>query len=153
LGKIIEDKIKLSTLGKMASQMWLEIPSHHPGITLDEFVVMPNHIHGVIIISPKKQGACEGKSVETLHATSVQTTVNEKMSEISPRKGSLSVVIRSYKSSLIRWAMQNGYERFAWQARYYDHIIRNEEALWKIRTYIKENPMKWTLDRYYLQDK
>ena len=110
---------------------------------------MPNHIHGVIIILPKEKGITSPKSVETLHATSVQTSVDEEMAEISPRRGSLSVIVRSYKSAITRWAHQNGYEKFAWHPRYFDHIIRNEGALQKIRNYIQENPLKWELDRYY----
>jgi putative transposase len=148
-GEVIEGEVVLSALGKLASRMWEEIPRHHSVVELDEFIIMPNHIHGVIIILPKEKGITSPKSVETLHATSVQPLLDEKMAEISPCKGSLSVIMRSYKSALTRWARQNGYEKFAWHPRYFDHIIRNEGALQKIRNYIQENPLKWELDRYY----
>jgi putative transposase len=151
-GEVFEDKVELSSLGEIAIQMWREIPYHHSGVELDEFVIMPNHIHGVIILSSEEQGASQDKSVETLHATSVQSSMNEEMAEISPRKGSLSVVIRSYKSAVSRWSRRNGIEDFAWQSRYFDHVIRNEESLRKIRRYIRENPMKWALDRYYREE-
>ncbi len=148
-GKVIEGRVELSKFGKMVSQMWIEIPNHHLGVSLDEFVIMPNHIHGVIILAPEKQGDSKSKSVETLHATSLQSCKDEKMAKISPRRGSLAVIIRSYKSAVTRWAHQNGMDHFAWQSRYFDHIIRNEDALKKIRQYIQENPLKWALDRYY----
>ena len=151
-GEIFEDKVELSSLGEMAFKMWQDIPRHHSGVGLDEFVVMPNHIHGVIILSSEEQGASRAKPVETLHATSVQSSMNEKMAGISPRKGSLSVMIRSYKAAVTRWSRRNGIEGFTWQSRYFDHVIRNKESLRKIRRYIRENPMKWALDRYYQED-
>ena len=101
-GKARGEEVVLSTLGKMASRMWEEIPRHHSFVDLDEFIIMPNHIHGVIIIYPKEKGKTSTKSVETLHATSLQSSVDEKLAEISPRKGSLSVIVRSYKSALSR---------------------------------------------------
>ena len=71
------------------------------------------------------------------------------MSSISPRKGSLDVIIRSYKSAITRWARQNDYPNFAWQPRFYDHVIMNENSLSRIRTYIRNNPHKWEVDRYF----
>ena len=150
-GEVLKDKVDLSSPGVIASLLWLEIPEHHAGVELDEFIIMPNHVHGVIILLGNK-GDSQRDPVETLHAASVQLPIDQKMADISPRKGSLPVVVRSYKSAVTRWARQNGYEDFAWQARYYDHIIRSQEALRKIRTYIQENPLKWALDRYYLRN-
>ncbi|HMB90162.1 MAG TPA: hypothetical protein VKP65_04900 [Rhodothermales bacterium] len=69
------------------------------------------------------------------------------MSHIAPDAGSLGVIIRSYKAAVTRWARQNGYANFAWQPRFYDHIIRNERALQAIRRYIADNPRHWPHDR------
>ena len=69
------------------------------------------------------------------------------MSEMSPEAGSLSVIVRSYKSSVTRWCRQNGHENFVWQARYYEHIIRRNNSLQKIREYIFNNPIKWEDDK------
>ena len=68
------------------------------------------------------------------------------MSAISPKQGSLSAIIRSYKTALTRWARVNGIPEFAWQTRYYDHIIRDDRSLDKIRLYIINNPLKWEFD-------
>ncbi|MFO7526780.1 MAG: hypothetical protein R6W68_15105, partial [Ignavibacteriaceae bacterium] len=61
----------------------------------------------------------------------------------------LGNVVGSFKSALTKWAHQNGYPAFKWQAKYYDHIIRNEMDLYRIRTYIHYNPLKWEADEYY----
>ena len=72
------------------------------------------------------------------------------MSEISPKSGSLSSIIRTYKGSVTRDCNQNGYEGFCWQPRFYDHIVRDEESLNRIREYIFYNPLKWKEDDYYI---
>ncbi|MGD2254083.1 MAG: hypothetical protein PVF70_14330, partial [Anaerolineales bacterium] len=74
----------------------------------------------------------------------------KKMSAISPRAGSLGVIMRSYKGAVTRWARANGYPHFAWQRGYHDHIIRDPRDLDRIRLYIRQNPLKWTLDKYHV---
>ncbi len=136
---VSENQMGMSKTGKLAKNFWLEIPKHFPFIKLDAFIVMPNHIHGIIIIDGDDD-------VETLHATSLQTqTRTEFMSRISPKKNSLSVVIRSYKSVVTKHARKINPD-FSWQPRFYDHIIRNEKSLYKIRNYITNNPQKWNDD-------
>jgi REP element-mobilizing transposase RayT len=96
-GSVINSKMHLSEIGHIASQMWYEIPVHFPFISLDAFVVMPDHIHGVIIINKSAEPSIAG----ALHATPLprhdtKHPANETMSSISPKPGSLSVVVRSY---------------------------------------------------------
>jgi REP element-mobilizing transposase RayT len=142
-GRVVAHEMGLSPLGEIAAQFWCEIPSHHAGIDLDEWIIMPNHVHGIVVIREH--------AVETLHATSLPHE-NAEMSAISPKAGSLSVVIRSYKSAVTRWAGLNGYQNFAWQPRFYDHIIRDETSLHNIRAYISGNPVKWETDRENLSN-
>ncbi len=139
-GQILESEIHLSALGEIAACYWREIPKHHANVELDEFVIMPNHIHGIVVI-------CKHTVVETFHGTSLHGTSLQGMSAISPKAGSLGVILRSYKSAVARWAGLNGYQHFAWQARFYDHIIRNNQSLYKIRQYILDNPINWTIDK------
>jgi putative transposase len=96
-GKVVNTEIELSKLGRVAYKYWEEIPEDHEGVDMDEFVIMPNHIHGIVFLPPKTYVNPPFDTVETLHATSLQSNVSRKMSKISPRKGSLSVVIRSNK--------------------------------------------------------
>ena len=70
---------------------------------------------------------------------------------VPPGPGSLGAIVRSYKSAVTRWYRMNGYASFAWQPRFYDHVIRDEAALQNIRRYILDNPAKWELDRNNLE--
>ncbi len=139
-GSVIDGKMQLSSIGVLADVCWYEIKNHHHHVSLGEFVVMPNHVHGVLLLD---------NPVETLHATSLPTSDN-RMSDISPKKGSVSSIIRSYKSAVTRHAHRLGFE-FAWQPRFYDHIIRNERSLTQIHDYILTNPQKWADDRFFIQ--
>ncbi|MFB2878561.1 transposase [Floridanema aerugineum] len=159
LGEAIGNQIQLTAIGKIAEEFWLNIPSHFKYTYLDAYVIMPNHIHGIIIIDhPECRDAAECRDVACNVSTKTTTAptptnqrktaddnygISQAMSEISPKAGSLSVIMRSYKSAVSRWCHINGYESFAWQPRFYDHVIRNSSALDRIRKYIINNPAKW----------
>ena len=139
-GNISNGKMILSDTGRIAYKLWYEIPEHFSFVSLDEFVVMPNHVHGIVIIQSMAP-------VRPLHATAVQSTKNEFMSTISPKTGSLATVIRSYKSAVSKNVHLIDPD-FSWQPLYYDHIIRSEGTLHatsldRIRDYIINNPVKW----------
>jgi putative transposase len=155
--------MKLSEIGKMAHQCWMEIPVHFPFVELGEFVVMPNHIHGILKLTNADFELASG-SVETLHATSLQTTTtslqststpvqpgmkNEQMAAISPKKCSVSVIVRSYKSAVSRHARRLGLE-LEWQELFHDHIIRGKEEYQWIAEYIVQNPTNWRDDKFYM---
>jgi len=130
----------LSEIGQIASKMWREIPVHFQFIGLDEFVVMPDHIHGIIVINRFIVAPIVG----ALHATPLPPHVakllsNETMSFISPKSGSLSVVVRSYKSVVTKHAHKFD-TNFFWQPGYYDTIICTTRQLSLIRKYILDNP-------------
>jgi REP element-mobilizing transposase RayT len=135
-GEVVDDEMKRDALGEIAHQMWMHIPNHHEHVMLDEFIVMPNHVHGIIILCEKDHDVANSKDV----ACNVFTG-------ISPKRGSLSTIIRSYKSGVSNWCHANGYEDFSWQPRFYDHIIRDEKGLNAIREYIHNNPAQWEYDR------
>jgi putative transposase len=155
LGKIKNDEMLLSDIGEIAEQFWLQIPEHFPQVTLDQYVIMPNHVHGIIVIQSENP-AVDSKNSDNRDvafrsrdvACNVSTTISRTMAGISPKKGSLSVMVRSYKSAVTRWARNNQYAHFGWQARFYDHIIRDEASLQRIQAYIVNNPAKWGLDRF-----
>ncbi len=137
-GEIQQGRNHLSAIGEIAETCWNEIPGHFPNVELDEHVIMPNHIHGIIAISDS------GTSPETRHVASLQKA---KFGGLTP--GSLSKIIQAYKASVTRWCRSNKYSEFAWQSSFFDHIIRNEKALERIRLYIFENPLKWESDEYF----
>jgi len=156
-GDVIKGEMQPSRLGEIGQRFWAEIPNHTRNAALDEYVVMPNHVHGIIIISqsgvgtpPTSVETLRSTPVETLHATSLPRPPrdpNDPMSVISPQAGSLAAMVRSYKSAVSYWASHNGRPDFGWQARYHDHIIRDEENLSQVRQYLRDNPLNWHLDR------
>ena len=138
-GNVINSKMYLSEIGQIASQMWQEIPVHFPFIGLDAFVVMPNHIHGIIVINR----SVKTPIVEALHATPLPPhdtarPVDNPMSSISPKSGSLSAVVRSFKSAVTKQAHKFD-TNFSWQRGYYDTIICTIGQLSRIRKYILDN--------------
>jgi putative transposase len=131
----------LSEIGQIASQVWYEIPVHFPYIGLDAFIVMPDHIHGIIIInkSIEKPIAVPLHATELLQYDATDLVINN-MSVISPKSGSLSVVVRSYKSAVTKYAHQFN-SNFSWQSGFHDVIICTSGQLRRIRKYILENPL------------
>ena len=138
-GEIVGDNVSLSPIGDIAGKYWREIPQHFPDVDIHEYVVMPNHIHGIIVILDGSSH--QGRGVQS------NTPTENRFSRISPARGSLAVIVRAYKGAVTRWCRQNGYPEFRWQRGYYDHIIRNEESLSRIREYITNNPRRWAFDR------
>ena len=142
-GEIENEKINLNEAGKIANKYWLEIPNHFPSVRLGEFIVMPNHLHGIIEIFNDIDEA-----VPRLY-----TGQHPLMSRISPKAKSLSVVIGSFKSIVSKTInKQLPNLKFFWQPRFYEHIIRKDESLNKIREYIKINPREWKKDKNNLEN-
>jgi len=114
-------------IGKIAFKFWEEIPKHYPFVVLEEFVIMPNHIHGILFFNrPDKTDWTKNK--------------------FGVQSQNLGAVIRAYKSSVKRYANQNDIA-FEWQARFHDHIIRNEKERQAIKDYIISNPQNWKEDK------
>ncbi|MEX0761941.1 MAG: transposase [Dehalococcoidia bacterium] len=134
-GVIVTDPMpgmSLSHAGRIVEDHWRQITAHRPSVALDTFVVMPNHIHGIVWLLPQ---TTDGQ----------QAQVTEDRS--APVPGSLASVIRSFKagvtSAVHRLGLQYGP---IWQRNYYESVIRNERELTAVRRYIIENPLKWTFD-------
>lgn len=145
-GKIINGQPQLSEQGKIAHQYWSQIPDHFEFVLLDEFLVMPNHIHGIIVID--KPGNEPGLSgVETLHATSLREPTNT-MATISPKPNSIPAIVRSFKSAVTKYCNENKLP-FGWQTRFHDHIIRDNNEFNRIKNYIINNPANWDSDKFF----
>ena len=132
LGQIVDDRPILSDIGRAVSKSWLALPAHFFDVSLGDFVVMPNHVHGILVL--RVAGA---KHASPLHLPPRGT---------SP--GSLAAIIQSFKSAATRGVnqQQGVSSRKLWQRGFYDHIIRDDAELNRIRRYIEENPLRWALD-------
>ncbi|MDP3582226.1 MAG: transposase [Ignavibacteria bacterium] len=136
-GKVEDEKMLLNEIGKIVDGYWNQIPKHFEMIELDSYVVMPNHVHGIIIINGTQ-------NVETCHGMSLQSKKNEFS---KPIKNSLSVIVNQFKGAVKRHCNKSNAEKFEWQRGFYDRIIRNEKELYNIRKYIEQNPLRWDLEK------
>jgi len=145
-GKIIEGKMQLSKIGILADVFWCEIKNHSNNIVLYQFVVMPNHIHGILEIVENIGGDGGGRDV-ACNVSTVDKTINKQMSKISPKSGTIGRIIGSYKGAVSKYTHRLGLQ-FDWQSRFHDHIIRNEKSLEQIQSYIISNPKNWVNDKF-----
>jgi REP element-mobilizing transposase RayT len=138
-GEIINNEMNLLEIGKIAQKYWLEIPKHFPFVELDEFVVMPNHIHGIVIINDRRNSVCR----DVINHVSTGN-IFSKISQMN--KNSLGKIIRWHKGRTT-FEIRKQQINFSWQSRFHDHIIRNEKSLYYIRQYIRDNTINWNADR------
>ncbi len=143
LGKICDGKMVLNQSGIIANNIWLELDKHFENVFLDEFVIMPNHVHGIIMIID-----------EINHSEGLinQTPTMKKWVMMKNSKQIIGKIIRFYKGKTSYIIHNSGVEDFKWQRNYYDHIIRNEKDLNATREYIYFNPAKWELDKEYYSE-
>ena len=122
--------------------LWYEIKNHTPNVELGQFVVMPNHIHGILVLLEKLQTDKTSYAGERLPVRQRET-----LGLISPKPATVSAIVRSYKSAVCRHARRLGLA-MEWQARFHDHIIRDEKSFQFISEYIYDNPLNWDKDEY-----
>jgi putative transposase len=145
LGNIVDNKIVLSDIGIIIKQCWLEIPDQFSHILLDEYTIMPNHLHGIIVIDDPKVGV---QFIEPEIENKIDLPIgNIRNNPMKTNNISLGKVIRYFKAKTTYLARKNIAKiAFSWQRNYYEHIIRNNE-LEQIRDYIIANPEMWQYDQ------
>ncbi len=136
-GKIKDGVMQLSPLGQSALDCWTEIPAHFPFVELGAFVVMPNHVHGIIIINKPDQAAVVETQVPTV-----------PRNRFGPQSKNLASIVRGYKIGVTKYARQHGIP-FSWQPRYHDHVIRDPKEHERIQQYILNNPINWEEEDFY----
>lgn len=159
-GEITNGKMQLSNIGIIADILWHQIPHHAHNVELGAFVVMPNHIHGVLIINDIDNGISDnvetGHALSLPHALSLQSTQQNQstQSNIGQQrfqnigKNSISSIVGSYKSGVTKHAHRLEFE-FQWQSRFHDHIIRDDKSFQTISNYIINNPIHWEEDKFF----
>ncbi|PYV37943.1 MAG: transposase [Acidobacteria bacterium] len=155
-GEIVDGQMRLNEYGECAVRWWEDIPRHFVPVDIDAFVVMPNHVHGIILITDPPVGAGSPRPGPRIAdaATGVATDAREGAktagAETAPlRRPSLGNVMAyfKYQSAKHLNALRQIPAAPVWQRNYYEHIIRNEESLNRIRQYILNNPARWAFDR------
>ncbi len=140
-GSIEDRMMQLNALGRVVEQTWCDLPTHYPHVELDVFMVMPNHVHMIVILTAP--GTLVGAGFKP-----ALTGVPAQASD-APKRHGLGEIIRAFKTFSSRQINKCRETPGAslWQRDYYEHIIRHERALSHIRRYIVENPLRWAHDR------
>ena len=130
-GEVVDGVVRMNGYGQAVDACWSEIAVHFPRVTPDAFVVMPNHIHGIVVIN----------DVGAQHAGPLRNNVVP---------GSLGAIVRSFKSASTKRInlLRNAPGALVWQRNYYEHVIRADDDLDRIRQYILDNPLRWEMDEY-----
>ncbi len=137
-GDVKNGKMVLNEIGQVANEFWKSMPETFDNLIIDEFVVMPNHVHLILFLE-------NPASVDTRHGVYLQKTPQiNKFGGLVPN--SVSSIINHYKGNVTKYTNEKNIS-FAWQSKFYDHIIRNEKSLNRIREYIQMNPENWENDR------
>ena len=135
-GQIKNGEMKLSKIGHIVCDEWIKTPQIRQNVQLDEWVVMPNHFHAIVVIENDNGighvGARRGVPLRQFGRS---------------QSRSLSMIVNHFKSAVKRWCNKNNFPYFQWHRNYYERIIRDEIELYIKRKYIINNPLKWHLDR------
>ncbi|MFN6074390.1 MAG: transposase [Fluviicola sp.] len=123
-GEVNDQKMNLNESGLVAKRCWLEIPSHYPNVCLHEFVIMPDHLHGIIEIT-------------------FNNNPNGNESSFRSPSKTIGSIIRGFKIGVTKWMRQNTTIQEVWQRNYYEHIIRSSGDYERIAKYVNENPMNF----------
>ena len=145
-GKIECGQMILTETGQLTEKYLLEIPEHFPFVRLDATIVMPNHLHAIVVID-RGDGDCRGVACPGGDVACNVSTKNPFMASISPKPGSLSTILRSFKSAVKKDA-RTIIPDFDWQSRFHDHIIRDAGSHQRIKKYIENNPRNWDQDKF-----
>ena len=131
LGEVVDGRMRLNELGKLTARVWKELPQHYAHVRLDAWVVMPNHVHGIVTLDDVGAGL---KPAPTSDGEMVRHGIPE--------------IVRGFKTFSARRinAVRGTVGTQFWQRNYFEHIIRDESGLDRIRRYIDENPLRWHKD-------
>ena len=165
-GEIQNGKMILSHVGIIADLLWHQIPSHHNNIELGDFVVMPNHIHGILIIDRQNNiDLHEENNTNDMEEVNIVVEIGHTLSQQPQQsqqpgsqrfqnigKNTISSIVGSYKSAVTKHANRLGYPH-QWQKLFYDNIIRSNNDYQRISDYIVSNPENWTKDKFKSEDK
>ena len=153
-GEIVDGEMRLNKLGEIVRSHWMKLPQHHAHLQLDAFIVMPNHVHGILVLTddPVGAGSADRVSVEPMRVTSKPALPGsaDRVSTPTNRHG-ISEMIRQFKTFSARRInrIRNVKGLPVWQRNYYEYIIRNDVALQHIQQYIHNNPLSWQQDQLH----
>jgi putative transposase len=152
-GKIVDQEFHMNHLGRIVEECWVVLPDHFLGIEIQPYVVMPNHIHGIITIHENDSRGPIYRAPTTNDQLPIADDHARKIEKFGqPVVGSLPTIIRAYKAAVSRLARKEIGMVNIWHRNYYEHIIRNQSDLESIADYILTNPAHWSDDPEYIHE-
>ena len=144
-GEIVNGEMQLSEIGKIVQSEWSKTTALRPdmNLLLDEFVVMPNHFHGIVCIGDNQYNMCDCR--DEMHCVSTLPTLQPYKNKFGTQSKNLASIIRGFKIAVTVYSRKQNID-FAWQERFHDRIIRDHIELENTRTYIFNNPQNWNDD-------
>jgi putative transposase len=147
LGRIQNENLILSEIGTIVKQEWMKTPEVRSNVDLDEFVIMPNHVHGILVIRDERKG---GEAFVRANGNSPIRENKSSQGKTPFRSPSATVgaIVRGFKGATTKRVNELFVTpgRPLWHRNYYEHVVRNEEDLERIREYIRLNPTRWPTD-------
>ena len=140
-GDVVQDDVKLTRIGEIVAEEWLETENVRFNVELDEWIIMPNHVHLILVIT------FQILNVERPNQETPQRGVSTGAALEKWAANTVGSIIGQFKGKCTKRIWAEGFTEFAWQPRFYDRIIRDEEALNKARVYIASNPANWDEDQ------
>ena len=153
-GEVVDDEMILNDLGKVAEECWQNIPQHYPQVRLDGFVIMPNHMHGIIVIDndAHQENDSVGAKYFSPNVVSRSRANDDSPLPKRPRGTSQTIgaIVRGFKIGVTKWARENTNTYAVWQRNYHEKIIRDQNEYNTYTEYIKYNPQKWNDDEFFV---
>lgn len=164
-GEVMNKEMKLSNIGVIANVLWFEIKNHAKNISLDEFMVVPNHVHGILILNSNDRDIDIGNdddtntnvdhaaNAQTRHALSPPFQSQQPIISIGQQrfqnqgKNTISSIVGSYKSVVTNHCNRLRFD-FVWESRFHDHMIHEKKSFDRISNYIRNNPLNWSTDQF-----
>jgi len=146
LGNVVGDAVVRHESGRLVESCWKDLRQRFPGLELDAFVVMPNHVHGIIVIDPVGAGLALPDHLGKGEPGAASSAPTDDVAPGGPTLGDIMRAFKSISAIAVNRHLGRRGQSF-WQRNYYEHIIRDEAELNRIRDYIIHNPLQWMLDR------
>jgi len=149
LGEVVQGRMNWNDAGQMVDYAWRSIPDRFPSAQLDEYIVMPNHFHGILrIVRAPLVGAHDTVRAPPVGAQDRKTAGTRPVPTFGEMVGSFKSITTDQYIYGVRDRAWPAFDRRFWHRNFYEHIIRDEDELEKVRAYIRQNPLRWECDRY-----
>jgi REP element-mobilizing transposase RayT len=150
-GKIEKGVMILNQAGKIADECWMNIQNHFPNVRLHEYVVMPNHVHGILEITNVADRMAVGtKKFSPVKRIGDESARAKNRSLLHPPSKTVGSIVRGFKIGVTKWFHENTNINDVWHRNYYEHIMRDNASFQTITNYILNNPQKWDKDKFYI---